>query len=374
MIRYKAMKGYRTPYIPGWDNHGLPIEQKVSEQFRKKHITPSKMEMRKACREYASEWVDKQRTQFERLGGMGEWDNPYLTMNYQYEATIVKVFGELAKQGFIYRGLKPIHWCIYDETALAEAEYEYADHQSPYIYVRFPLLEDPNGLFEGQSNGHSYTIIWTTTPWTIPANLAVAVHPDYEYAFVDVDGDRYLIAAELVGKTMTAMGVDNYYVIKSVNGAELQGMVFKHPLFDRRSVLVHANYVTLEDGTGVVHTAPGHGREDFETGQRCGLEVLNPVDGRGIFTKEAGQFEGLHILRQGNQAVVDALAENGSLVASSTIAHSYPHCWRCHNPVVFRTTVQWFLSIDHNELRERLLRALDGVTFYPDEAENRLRG
>ena len=371
IVRYKAMQGYRTPFIPGWDNHGLPIEQKVSEEFRKKHQTPTRLEMRLACRDYATKWVDKQREQFKRLGVMGDWDHPYLTMSKGYEATIVKVFGELAEQGYVYRGLKPIHWCINDETALAEAEIEYAEHTSPSIYVRFPLVKDPKGLFEGKPN--SYTIIWTTTPWTIPANLAVAVHPDYDYAFVDVNSERYLIAAELVGKTMVAIGEQDYCVVKTVKGSELEGMVFKHPIFDRDSVLVHANYVTLEDGTGVVHTAPGHGREDFETGQRYGLEALNPVDERGIFTRQAGQFEGLHILKQGNQAVLDVLKENGSLLASSDISHSYPHCWRCHKPVVFRTTVQWFMNIDHNELRQKLLDSLKPVDFFPAvEARNRL--
>lgn len=373
IVRYKTMKGYSTPFIPGWDNHGLPIEQKVSEGFRKKHQTPTLLETRKACREYAAGWVDKQRDQFKRLGITADWANPYLTMNYQYEATIVKVFGELAKKGYIYRGLKPIHWCINDETALAEAEIEYAQHTSHSIHVRFLLVSDPNGLFDGKDPKNSYTIIWTTTPWTIPANLAVAMHPDYEYAFVDVNGDRYVIAAELVGKAMNAMGVEDYCVHKTVKGSELEGLVFKHPLFDRNSPLVFADYVTLEDGTGVVHTAPGHGREDFETGQRYGIEPLNPVNGRGVFTKDAHQFEGLHIMKQGNQAVIDALREAGALLADSEITHSYPHCWRCHKPVVFRTTVQWFMSIDHEELRQRMLEELNSVGFYPAEAENRLR-
>lgn len=371
VVRYKAMAGYRTPFIPGWDNHGLPIENKVSEQFRKKHETPTKLQMRRACRDYAAKWVDVQREQFKRLGIVADWDEPYLTMDYAYEATIIRVFGELVRQGYVYRGLKPIHWCIYDETALAEAEIEYGEHTSPSIYVRFPLVSDPNGLFEADGKS-AYTIIWTTTPWTIPANLAVAVHPDYEYAFVDANSDRYLIAAELVGKTMTAMGVEHYCVAKTVKGAELEGMVFRHPLFDRDSVLVLASYVTLEEGTGVVHTAPGHGREDFETGVRYGLDILNPVDEKGRFTKQAHQFEGLHILKQGNTAVVDALRESGNLLASSTISHSYPHCWRCHNPVVFRTTVQWFMALDHEELRGKMLEIIPTIQYYPPEGKNRL--
>lgn len=373
VVRYKTMQGYRTPYTPGWDNHGLPIEQKVAESFRKKHETPTLLEMRKACREYAAGWVDKQREQFKRLGAIGDWANPYLTMNRDYEATIVKVFGELVEQGYIYRGLKPIHWCIYDETALAEAEIEYAPHVSSSIFVRFPLVSDPNGVFGDKNKANCYTIIWTTTPWTIPANMAVAVHPDYEYALVDVGDDRYIIAAELVSKTMEAIGADKYCVVKKVKGSDLETMVFRHPIFDRNSILVHANYVTLEDGTGVVHTAPGHGREDFETGQRYGLEPLNPVNDKGVFTKDANQFEGLHILRQGNAAVIEALKEAGALLACGEISHSYPHCWRCHNPVVFRTTVQWFMSIDHKELRQKMLKTLDDVAYYPAEAENRLR-
>lgn len=373
IVRYKRMAGYQTPFIPGWDNHGLPIEQKVSEGFRRKHQTPTLVEMRKACRDYAAMWVDKQREQFKRLGVTGDWEQPYLTMDYGYEATIVKVFGELAEQGYIYRGLKPIHWCVFDETALAEAEIEYAPHVSPSIYVRFPLIADPNGLFDDRSPEHSHTIIWTTTPWTIPANLAVAVHPDYDYAFVDVGEDRYLIAAELVGKTMAAIGVEHYCVVKTVKGSELEGMIFNHPIYNRKSLLVFADYVTLEEGTGVVHTAPGHGREDFETGQRYGIEPLNPVNDRGVFTKEAGQFEGLHIMKQGNRAVIDALKEADALLAESEIEHSYPHCWRCHNPVVFRTTVQWFMSIDHEDLRNRMLKTMDDVAFYPAEAKNRLR-
>ena len=380
IVRYKAMSGYRVPYIPGWDNHGLPIEQKVAEEFRKKHESPSKLELRKACRAYAERWVNIQREQLKRLGLMSDWDHPYLTMSREYEATIIKVFGEMVEKGYVYRGLKPIYWCINDETALAEAEIEYADHTSHSIFVRFPLVSDPKGLFGARAatdlppdHGGCYTIIWTTTPWTIPANLAVAVHPDYEYAFVDADGDRYLVAAELVGQTMTAAGKEKYCVVKTVKGRELEGMVFKHPIYDRDSILVHAPYVTLEDGTGVVHTAPGHGREDFETGRRYGLEVLNPVDGKGRFTHLAGQFEGLHIIKQGNQAVIDTLTENGSLLAESTISHSYPHCWRCHKPVVFRATEQWFVSLDHDDLRKRILSEIENsVRCFPPEGRNRL--
>ncbi len=281
------------------------------------------------------------------------------------------MFGELAHEGYIYRGLKPIHWCVNDETALAEAEIEYAEHKSPSIYVRFPLVSDPTGLFDGHEN--SYTIIWTTTPWTIPANLGAAVHPDYEYVFVDAGDARYLLAADLASKTMSDIGVEDYCVAKTVKGSDLDGMVFRHPIYDRPSPLVHANYVTLDEGTGVVHTAPGHGREDFETGQRYGLDILCPVDERGFFTKQAYLFEGKHVAKGGNEAVLEALDQAGNLLAQSLISHSYPHCWRCHKPLIFRTTVQWFMALDHHYLRGRMLEALDRVEFYPAEAENRLR-
>ncbi|MGQ9456261.1 MAG: isoleucine--tRNA ligase [Armatimonadota bacterium] len=373
IVRYKAMSGYRTPFVPGWDNHGLPIENKVMEEFRRKHESPDRLKVRRACREYATKWVKKQREQFKRLGCLGNWEDPYLTMSTEYEAAIIKVFGELAEQGYIYRGLKPIHWCIYDETALAEAEIEYEDHTSPSIFVRFPAARDPNKLFGDKPAKNCFTVIWTTTPWTIPANLAVAVHPDYEYAFVDVDNDRYLLAAELVSRTMNVIGKTSFSVVKTVRGLELSEMVFKHPIYDRDSVLVHADYVTLDEGTGVVHTAPGHGREDFETGRQYGLEILCPVDERGYFTKEAPLFEGLHITKQGNEAVIKELEKANNLLASGQVVHSYPHCWRCHNPLIFRTTVQWFLSLDHLELRKRLIEATENIEFYPKEARNRLR-
>ncbi len=371
ILRYKSMSGYATPYIPGWDNHGLPIEQKVSQMFAKKHVVPTKVEMRKACREYAAKQIDNQREQFKRLGVNGDWDNPYLTMTDIYEATIIKTFGRLVEQGYIYRGFKPIHWCINDETALAEAEIEYADHTSDSIFVRFALANDKNGLFEGIEN--PYTIIWTTTPWTIPANVAVAVHPENEYAFVKTADATYVIAKELTPKVMSKIGVENYDIIKTVPGKELEGTEFKHPLMDRLSVCVCADYVTLEDGTGVVHTAPGHGREDFETGVRYNLPIINPVNAAGRFTKEAGEFEGLHVFKQGNAAVMEALTKVGALLQTEQITHSYPHCWRCHKPVIFRTTVQWFMRIDHNELRQKMLEDIKkSIEFTPPEAANRL--
>lgn len=368
--RYKVLNGQRVDYYPGWDNHGMPIENKVSENFAKKKITPSKLEMRTACREYAKEWVDIQREDFKRLGIFAHWDNPYLTMSKEYEATIIKVFGDLVEKGYIYRGLKPIHWCINDATALAEAEIEYADHTSHSIYVKFPLLKDEKNLLS--SNKPVYTIIWTTTPWTIPANMAVAIHPDYEYALVDTADTSYLIAAELCEKAFADIEITDYKITKKFLGSDLCGIEFKHPIYDRTSPVVLADYVTIEDGTGVVHTAPGHGREDFLTGVKYDIDILNPVNDHGYYTSEAPLFEGLHVFRQGNQAVLDKLEELGALLKSKTITHSYPHCWRCGKPLIFRTTTQWFMSLDHEDLKARILESLNTVSFFPAEAKNRL--
>jgi isoleucyl-tRNA synthetase len=376
IVRYKTMRGFRAPYVPGWDNHGLPIENNVSKEFMEKKLQPSKLEFRKRCREYAAHWVDVQREQFRRFGITGDWNDPYLTMSSGFEATIVGVFGELAEKGSIYRGLKPIHWCPTDRTALADHEIEYENHVSSSIYVRFPLRSDPNGLLGGGKD--AYTVIWTTTPWTLPANMAVAVHPDADYVLVDVGDAEYLLAEELLGHVAPLFGWENYSARKRFKGSELEGLIFTHPLgrtepfFDRSSPVVLADYVTLDTGTGVVHTAPGHGREDFMTGQRYGLETLNPVDEAGRYTEKAGPFAGLD-LNAGNKAVIQALNDAGALLYATRIEHSYPHCWRCHNPVIFRATTQWFLSIDGAGLRERALAAIDReVEWIPAETKARI--
>lgn len=369
VVRYRSMCGYRSPYVPGWDNHGMPIENNVTKEFQKAKKTPTKLELRRRCREYAAHFVNVQREQFMRLGISGDWENPYLTMSPEFEARIVAVFGELAQAGYIYRGLRPIHWCPECQTALAEAEIEYEDKTSPSIYVRFPLKDDPNSVFS--FDGAKWTVIWTTTPWTIPANLAVAVHPDFTYVVVRHEGDLYLVAEELLPSIAEAVGWDSPHVLKKLRGSDLHGLVFRHPLFERDSPVVLADYVTLDAGTGVVHTAPGHGREDFATGRKYNLDVLCPVDQSGHFTAEAGPFAGMHI-RKGDRAVISALSEVGALLAESTIQHSYPHCWRCHGPVIFRATVQWFMSVDHADLRRRALEAIKKVKWYPPESINRI--
>ncbi len=396
ITRYKTLQGYCSPYVPGWDNHGMPIENAVARKFRDAKQTVDRVTLRRACREYAAEWVSIQREQFKRLGIRGDWENPYLTMSRDFEATIVEVFGELAERGFIYRGLRPVFWCATCETALADAEVEYEPHTSNSITVRFPLAQDPNGVFgvDAERDGaDAYALIWTTTPWTIPANLALAVHPEAEYAVVRTRPDNllYLLAVPLVEATMALVGVTDYETVRTLNGSALQGLVFRHPLFDRTSPVLLADYVTMDAGTGIVHTAPGHGKEDFETGQRYGLEVLNPVDASGRYTAQAGgydgqEFAGLRVTTVGdkkgqdapaNTALIDALRRSGNLLSASKFEHSYPHCWRCHSPLIFRATVQWFMNIDHQVdgvgFRERAMQAIDEVTWYPKESVNRIR-
>ncbi len=369
IVRSYAMRGYRTPYVPGWDNHGMPIENAVSQQFLQEGKTPTKVELRRACREYAWHFVNVQREQFKRLGLVGDWERPYLTMDYAFEAGLVRIFGELVQRGYIYRDLRPTLWCPTCQTALAEAEVEYAPKVSDAIYVRFPVLT--SNLPE-LSNPQAYILIWTTTPWTIPANLALAVHPDLDYAIVRIDGARYVMGRSLVERTMALLGMSGYEIVRTVKGNQLMGTVAQHPLFERESPVVLADYVLAEEGTGVVHTAPGHGAEDFYTGKQYGLPILCPVDERGIFTDEAGEFAGLPIAPEGNRAIIERLREKGHLLHYAPYEHNYPHCWRCDSPLLFRTTVQWFMSIDHNAHRQRALEAIRGVRWIPPESEARI--
>ncbi len=387
ITRQKTMQGYRAPYVPGWDNHGMPIEYTVSQQARKKGEKLTRAELRARCRSYAAHYVGVQREQFKRLGIRGDWEHPYMTMAHSFEARIVELFAELMEKGYIYRGLKPILWCPSDETALAEAEVEYEEKTSPSIYVRFPLASDPNGVMP--AGGNNFTVIWTTTPWTIPANLAVAYHPELEYVVVRAavaEGEPafYLVAEGLLAATAAACEWVEPEVLSRHAGRDLAGMVFRHPLhgldpvFDRPSPVVLADYVTLDAGTGVVHTAPGHGQEDFQTGQKYGLEVLCPVDERGCFTAKAGPFEGKGI-RSGDAdgAVLTALSESGNLLNRTPYRHSYPHCWRCHGPLIFRTSVQWFMNIDFPlpegvTHREKCLSEIRDVAWVPADSVNRI--
>ncbi len=382
-IKFRSMQGYKTPYVPGWDNNGLPIEVLVAKEFLAKKQQPTRKEIRDRCREVATEWTARQAAQFQRLGIRGDWGHPYLTMANHMAAKELDVFAEMVARGFIYRGLKPVFWSLVDQTALAEHEVEYEDRNDPSIYVRFALRADPDGVFgSGADVSQCYTIIWTTTPWTIPANVAVAVGAEIEYALVEHEGQRYLVASDRLGATMAAANWTGWRVLNTLPGKALEKLIFEHPLFDRVSPVVLADYVTTTDGTGIVHTAPGHGKDDFLTGQKYNLPTIQVLTGDGFFNEEAGpEFAGLPVLTRdqgkwvlgpGQEKVLDQLTDVGALLARETIFHSYPHGWRSHDPLVYRATVQWFMNIDHHGHREKCLKAIEGVEWYPAESQNRI--
>lgn len=364
VIKFRSMQGQYAPYVPGWDTHGLPIELQAIRALGIDRDRVSPLELRQRCREFALHWMDVQRTEFKRLGVLGDWDHPYLTLEPEYEARQVQLFGELVERGYIYKGLKPVYWCAECETALAEAEVEYSEKTSDSIYVGFKV-EDGKGRLPRDAR----VVIWTTTPWTIPANLAIALHPDAEYRLVATKAGSLLLAADLAGRALSMMGLEGGETLDRFRGAELEGVVCRHPLYLRDSLLILGDHVTLEEGTGCVHTAPGHGHEDFEVGARYGLPVLNPLDGRGVFTDEAGPFAGLRYDRA-NPRIVDALAEAGALLASDHVQHQYAHCWRCKKPVLYRATEQWFASVDG--FRQEALEAIDAVTWIPGWGRERI--
>lgn len=369
VVKSRTLMGFRAPYIPGYDNHGLPIEQAVLKKFEEQKIKPDVVTLRRACREHAAQYRDLQTTQFQRLGVHGLWEKPYTTMAYPFEAEIIRVFKRLVELGFVYRGLRPTLWSPTQRTALADTEIVYQDHTSTAIYVRFALKSDPNRLFEAFPN--LYTVIWTTTPWTIPGNLAVAFHPELDYSVVKVGAEHYVLLEQLVATVAEAVGWTSYEIVGKFQGINFDHAVFTHPIYGRDSLAVMADYVTTEDGTGVVHTAPGHGRDDFYTGQRYDLPVLCPVDERGVLTEEAGEFAGIHY-RDCDTAVVERLRELGHLLASSPFQHSYPHSERDGKPVIFRATEQWFVSIDHDALRTRMLEEIEKVEWLPATGQNRI--
>ncbi|MGB9796898.1 isoleucine--tRNA ligase [Fervidobacterium gondwanense] len=360
VTRYKTMRGYRVPYVPGWDTHGLPIEHRVTTTLGEEAKNKTPVEIRKLCKEFALKFVDIQREEFKRLGVKGDWENPYITLNPEYEYHILDVFKTLVEDGNVYRGNKPVYWCPTCKTALAEAEIEYHDHDSPSIYVKFQMVDDPK----------TYVVIWTTTPWTIPANVAIALHPEYTYVKIKVGEEHWIVAEGLLQKFAADVDI-NFEVVEKFLGKELEGKLTKHPLYDRTSVIVLADYVTLEDGTGCVHTAPGHGEEDYQTGLKYNLPVLSPVDNEGKFTKEAGKYEGLKIW-DANKIIVEDMKANGNLIKVGKISHSYPHCWRCKGPVMFRATPQWFISVNKNNLRGKVLEEIKKVKWYPAWGENRI--
>jgi isoleucyl-tRNA synthetase len=372
IIKSKQMAGFDAPYVPGWDCHGLPIEHKVDQELGSRKARMSQVEIRQYCRRYAEKFIDIQRDEFQRLGVLGEWERPYLTMNYPYEATIVREFGKFALNGSLVRSKKPIYWCISDKTALAEAEVEYEEHTSPSIFVKFPMLSDLGDIFPSLKGKNVSVLIWTTTPWTLPANLAIALHPALDYVAVEVkDKEVWILAQGLLEACMHTFGIDSYKVLEEFKAERLEKLEAKHPLYDRPSLIVLAPYVTLDAGTGCVHTAPGHGREDYETGLAYGLDVYSPVDASGRFTKDVGFFAGLEVF-EANRVVNEKLREVGALVKEQEISHEYPHCWRCKKPVIFRSTEQWFISMEKNELRQKTLEAINKVAWIPQWGRDRI--
>ncbi len=376
-VKSRALQGFRGEYVPGWDCHGLPIELKVEHELGEKKKTLPVHAVRRRCRQYADKFLDIQRKEFKRLGVFGLWDKPYKTMDPSYEAATAAELARFVEKGNVVRSKKPIYWCTSCKTALAEAEVEYADHTSSSIYVRFLVQDEAKirNVFPSLSEKdakNTYVIIWTTTPWTLPSNMAVALHPDFEYALVRHESACYILAAELVENVAKTLGWEHFEVLGQAIGQGLEGIEAKHPFYDRPSPLVLGTHVTLEAGTGCVHTAPGHGREDYEVGLAYNLEIYSPLDDEGRYLDSVGFFAG-QCIHDANPAVIEKLEEVGALLAKSRLSHSYPHCWRCKSPVIFRATTQWFISMERNDLRKRALKAIrEQVKWIPGWGEDRI--
>ena len=374
IIKYKNMSGYKAPYIPGWDTHGLPIELKAMKKVGVENIN-SALDLRKVCKEFALHYVDVQRSEFIRLGSIGDYDHPYLTLQPKHEAEQIRIFGEMAKKDFIYKGLKPVYWCPECKTALAEAEIEYAEDPCNSIYVKFKVEDDEGKLAALNTElDKTYFVIWTTTTWTLPGNLAICLGPEYEYVAVHANGEYYIMAKELVESAMKAAKITEYTVSEaSLKGKELEYIKYRHPFIDRVSPIIVGDHVTLESGTGCVHTAPGHGVEDFEVcvNHYPEIPIIVPVDGDGKLTEEAGEFCGL-TTNDANKAILTKLTELNALFAVEKIIHQYPHCWRCKSPIIFRATEQWFCSIDG--FKEDACKAIDTVQWIPEWGGDRIKG
>lgn len=377
LIKYKSQRGFYAPYVPGYDGHGLPIENAVVKNIKGGRHAITEAELRTKCREFAHKNLKGQESEFKRLGVLGNWEKPYLTINPEYEAEQVRVFGEMYKKGYIEKGLKPVYWCAACETALAEAEVEYADHTSTSIYVRFKFDEDStekinNKILTGNTKP-VYAIIWTTTPWTIPSNMAISMHPRFEYTFFEYKGDVYVVAQELLSSFLKDVEWEesDIKVIGSCIGQDLELLNTKHPLVDRKSPIILGEHVTLDAGTGSVHTAPGHGLEDYEVGCKYGIEVFSPLDGQGIWTDSVGISDLVGVpYYKGNLMVIEMLQKCGALLQQQDIQHSYPHCWRCKKPVIYRATPQWFVKVD--KFRDKALEAVHNVKWIPASGENRI--
>lgn len=373
VVKSRTMMGFDAPYVPGWDCHGLPIEHQVDKKLGSRKREMSVGEIRRACREFAAGFVKVQREEFERLGVLGLWEDPYLTMDYAYEAEIASALHGFMMAGLVERGLKPVHWCTSCRTALAEAEVEYEDETSPSITVAFELLDDARAALEIPGGTPAFAVIWTTTPWTLPSNLAIALHPLFEYALVAHEGALYIVAAELAEATARAAGWVTWEIVTTFKAELLERTHYQHPLVDRRGIFILGDHVTLEAGTGLVHTAPGHGADDFVVGQLYDLEPYTPVDDAGRFMADVPAWEGRHVF-QANGEIVEALRGRGVLLASEELTHSYPHCWRCKKPVIFRATPQWFIRMDRNDLRQRALEGVEKVEWIPRWGQARIHG
>jgi isoleucyl-tRNA synthetase len=373
IVKYRSLSGRWAEYVPGWDCHGLPIEHQVDKNLGAKKEAIPTGEKRKLCREYAAKFIDIQRKEFQRLGVLGDWENPYQTMSFDYEAGILREFGRFVESGAVYKGTKPVYWCLTCRTALAEAEVEYADHTSPSIHVKFPFADPPEKIHPALAGKNVFFVIWTTTPWTIPSNLGVALHPDFAYVALEAGGEVYVVAEGLAERFAGEAGLKDPVRLASFGSTHLERMRCRHPFLDRDSILVLGDYVTLEAGTGCVHTAPGHGREDYETGLKYGMEIYAPLDDAGRFTGDVPFFAGMQVF-EANPRVNAKLAEVGAMLREGRVTHSYPHCWRCKHPVIFRATKQWFISMDKAGLRANALSEIRKVRWIPAWGQERIEG
>jgi len=371
IIKSKFMSGYRADYIPGWDCHGLPIEHQIEKDTKEKKLSLSKIEIRRKCRAYAEGFLNIQRDEFRRLGNIGDWDHPYITMDYDYQATIIGEIRKFFERGEAYRKKKPVLWCASCLTALAEAEIEYDSKKSDAVYVKFPYTQNREGIFEGYPDKPIFMLIWTTTPWTLPANLAIAINPDFTYAAIETQEGIYIALKDLIEDITKKAGIETYKIIDEINAKKLKGLTFRHPFIKRDSVVVYADYVANDTGTGSVHIAPGHGEEDYETGLEYGLDVYSPVNDRGEFLEEVEFFKGMNVF-ESNKHVIAKLQELGLLLHREEIEHSYPHCWRCKKPVIFRATEQWFISLDKLGLRQKALNEVDKTKWIPAWGHDRI--
>ena len=384
IVKSRTLDGFNAPYVPGWDCHGLPIELKVEQKIGKAGVQVEPQKFRDACRDYAAKQVDKQREDFKRLGIIGDWENPYLTMNYETEAHIIRSLGRIIKAGHVEKGFKPVHWCVDCGSALAEAEVEYEDKKSPAIDVRFEVLDEEALLSrchhvpDHKGKGPLSVVIWTTTPWTLPANQAVSLHPEFEYAIVQCEdgeygAERLVVAEDLLKDVMLRYGIEKYHVIGYCQGQALEGLKLQHPIYDRESLIIVGDHVTTEAGTGAVHTAPAHGQDDYVVASRYNLGINNPVGGNGCFLPDTPIFAGEHVF-SANDHVIEELKARGKLAHIERINHSYPHCWRHKTPIIFRATPQWFISMEKKQLRDQALAAIQNVAFTPDWGQQRIEG